>query len=144
MFRKIRISYFTSFYANYTTRVAVDPSLKENFDTNVFKPRKHPGTTRIKVASIPPDIQNAIKLILDDAGAKAYYQESIKLSNYIRSRHLPPEEGEIDEKAQKIHDSISKRVYSKTNRELTADEGILYENKVKNKVFNLEQLVLND
>lgn len=137
MFRKLRTKYFTSLYANYTTRVAVDPTLKENFEAKVFKPRKHPGTTRIKIASIPPDIQNAIKLILDDAGARALYQESVKLSNYIRSRHLPPEEGEINEKAQKMHDTISKKVYSTIDRELTEDEQKFYEQKVQNKVFSV-------
>ncbi|KAJ8705730.1 hypothetical protein PYW08_012776 [Mythimna loreyi] len=136
MFRKLRIKYFTSFSANYTSRVAVDPNLKDNFDAKVFKPRKHPGTTRIKIAAIPPDIQNAIKLILDDAGAKALYQDSISLSNYIRSRHLPPEEGEIDEKAQKYHDAISRKVYAKIDRELTEDEQKFWETKVKNKVFS--------
>nr|XP_021198259.2 methyltransferase-like protein 17, mitochondrial [Helicoverpa armigera] len=137
MFRKLRIQYFTPIYANYTTRVAVDPNLKENFDTNVFKPRKHPGTNRVKIASIPPDIQNAIKVILDDAGAKAYYQESIKLSNYIRSRHLPPEEGEIDAKAKKFHDSISKKVYANIDEDLTPDERKGYENKINSSVFNV-------
>lgn len=135
MFRKLRLNYFTSLYANYTTRVAVDPNLKENFDKNVFKPRNHPGTARIKVASIPPDIQKAIKQILDDAGAKGLYQESIKLSNYIRSRHLPPEDGEIDEKAQKIYATVSKKVYSTAGKDLTIDQQLLCENKIKNKVF---------
>uniref|UniRef100_A0A2H1VP70 SFRICE_024230 n=1 Tax=Spodoptera frugiperda TaxID=7108 RepID=A0A2H1VP70_SPOFR len=135
MFRKLRIKYFKSIYANYTTKVAVDPTLKENFDANVFKPRKHPGTNRIKIAAIPPDIQKAIKLILDDAGAKAYYQESIKLSNYIRSRHLPPEDGEIDEKALKLRNTISKQVYSSIDRDLSPEELEVYEKKIQNKVF---------
>ncbi|CAH1642006.1 unnamed protein product [Spodoptera littoralis] len=137
MFRKLRIKYFTSIYANYTTRVAVDPTLKDNFEAKVFKPRKHPGTNRIKLAAIPPDIQKAIKLILDDAGAKAYYQESIKLSNYIRSRHLPPEDGEIDEKAQKLRNAISKQVYSGIDRELSPEELEVYEKKIQNKTFGV-------
>lgn len=137
MFRKLRIHNFTTFYVNYTTRVAVDPTLKENFDAKVFKPRKHPGTTRVKLVSIPPDIQRAIKLVLDDAGAKAHYEESLKLSNYIRSRHLPPEDGEIDQKAQKIYEKISNKLAKKNNTDLTEEDQRKHENTVRNKVFSV-------
>ncbi|CAB3222629.1 unnamed protein product [Arctia plantaginis] len=137
MFRNIRCCYYTLNRAAYTTKVAVDPNLKESFDAKVYKPRKHPGTTRIKVAAIPPDIQKAIKVILEDTGAKSMHLDSIKLNNYIRSRHLPPEEGEIEEKAKKFHERISKQVYSQINEELTEEKALLYEQKVKNKVFNV-------
>lgn len=110
MFRRLKLLQFSSFYQNYATKVELDASLKENFDSKVYKPRKHPGTTRIKLAAIPPDIQKAIKIILDDANARSLYQDSIKLGNYLRSRLLPPEEGDIDKKAAKIHASVSKRV----------------------------------
>ncbi|XP_075989160.1 ribosome assembly protein METTL17, mitochondrial [Anticarsia gemmatalis] len=136
MFRKLRLSYFSLYNANYTTRVAVDPILKENFDSKVFKPRKHPGTTRIKIAAIPPDIQKAIKIVLDDGGAKAMHEDSVQLNNYIRSRQLPPEEGDIDIKAQKIHDRISKKVYADVTDELDEDQAKMYKEKLQNKVFN--------
>lgn len=136
MFRKLRLSYFSIYHANYTTRVAVDPNLKESFEAKQYKPRKHPGTTRIKVASIPPDIQNAITIVLDDAGAKAMYQDSIKLYNYLRSRHLPPEDGEIHEKTQKIHERISQKIFSELNEDLSEEQAQFYNQKVQNKVFS--------
>lgn len=110
MFRRIKVSQFSSFYQNYATKVELDASLKENFEAKVYKPRKHPGTTRIKLAVVPPDIQKAIKIILDDSNANSLSQDSRKLGNYLRSRLLPPEEGNIDRKAAKIYDSVSKRV----------------------------------
>lgn len=110
MYRRIKLLQFSCFYKNYATKVEIDASLKENFDAKVYKPRKHPGTTRIKLAAIPPDIQKAIKIILDDHNANSVYQESLKLGSYLRSRLLPPEQGDIDKKAAKIYDSVSKRV----------------------------------
>ncbi|XP_030038702.2 methyltransferase-like protein 17, mitochondrial [Manduca sexta] len=137
MFRKLRYSNISCFYSNYTTRVAIDPTLKENFDSKEFKPRKHPGTNRVKIATVPLDIQKAIKIILEDNGAKAMYQEGVNLSNYLRSRKLPPEEGEIDEKAAKIHQTISQRTFSKINKELTPSELENLNKTVQNKVFNI-------
>ncbi|KAJ0169801.1 hypothetical protein K1T71_014407 [Dendrolimus kikuchii] len=108
MFKRIKKSFFSSFYINYTTRVAIDPTVRDSFDAKEYKPRKHPGTARIKIASIPPDIQKAIKIIFQDTGAKSLYQESVNLRNYLRSRHLPPEQKDIDKKAADIHEKISK------------------------------------
>lgn len=115
---------------NYSTRVSVDATLKESFESKVFKPRKHPGTARVKVASIPPDIQKAIKIVLQDSGAKSLYQESLKLSNYLRSRLLPPEEGDIDLKAQKIYDKVAEKTFSKFDKELSQDEFEKYNQQV--------------
>lgn len=135
MIRKLKISYFSSIYQNYSTRVAIDASLKEQFESNQFKPRNHPGTNRVKIASVPPDIQKAIKIVLEDSGAKSLHQESVKLNNYLRSRLLPPEENEIDLKAEKYHNKISKKVLSNLS-DLTEKEMEEYEGRIKNKVFN--------
>lgn len=137
MFRKLKLFRYSSFYSKYSTKVEIDARLRENFDAKVYKPRKHPGVTNFKTASIPPDIQKAIKLILEDNAAKSLYQDSIKLNNYLRSRLLPPEEGTIDEKAAKIHDKVSKQVFSKINGELTADQLEDCNKKVQAKVFNI-------
>ncbi|XP_049883387.1 methyltransferase-like protein 17, mitochondrial [Pectinophora gossypiella] len=137
MFRRLKLLPCSSICKNYSTKVEIDASLKENFESKVFKPRKHPGTTRVKIAAIPLDIQKAAKIILEDNGAKAMYQEAIKLNNYVRSRLLPPEEGDINKRAAKIHNSVSKQYFSKVNKELTPDE---YENAnkvIQTKVFNI-------
>lgn len=135
MIRKLKITYFSSIYVNYSTRVAIDTSLKEQFESKQFKPRNHPGTNRIKIASVPPDIQKAIKIIFHDSGAKSLHQESVKLNNYLRSRLLPPEEEEIDVKAAKLHGKISKRYLSKMSN-LSGKEAEEYESKIKTTVFN--------
>ncbi|KAL0852782.1 hypothetical protein ABMA27_012589 [Loxostege sticticalis] len=137
MFRKLKFSQISLFHANYTTRVAVDASLKEGFESKQFKPRKHPGTTRVKVASIPPDIQKAIKIVLEDNKAKALYEESLQLNNYLRSRLLPPEEGDIDIKAQKIYDKIQQKTFANVDQDLSPEEVEKYNQKVKTKVFNI-------
>lgn len=136
MFKNFKISYISSIYANYTTRVAIDASLKEQFEAKQFKPRKHPGTTRIKISSVPPDIQKAVTLVLNDSDAKSLLKESDKLDNYLRSRLLPPEENEIDTKAAKFYNSISKRVLSKVKGDVTEKLAEEYDNKIKNKVFS--------
>lgn len=135
MFRKLKISYFSSIYANYSTRIAIDASLKEQFEAKQYKPRNHPGTNRVKIASVPRDIQKAIKIILEDSGAKALHHESVKLNNYLRSRLLPPEDDEIDLKAANFHHKISKKILSKAS-DLTEIEVEEYDTKIKNKVFN--------
>lgn len=137
MFRKLKLSQFSWIYTNYSTRVEIDPTLRENFESKAYKPRKHPGTTRVKIASIPPDIQKAIQIILEDNNAKSMYQESMKLNNYLHSRKLPPEEGEIDEKAGQIHESVSKQMFSQIKKKLTADELESYNKNVQAKVFNI-------
>ncbi|XP_063836951.1 methyltransferase-like protein 17, mitochondrial [Ostrinia nubilalis] len=140
MFRKLKLSQISLYYNSYSTRVALDASLKESFESKQFKPRKHPGTTRVKIASIPPDIQKAIKIILEDNKAKALQEDSLKLNNYLRSRLLPPEDGDIDLKAQKIYDKIEKKTFEKVNTaaaELTPDQLEKYNQKVKSKVFNI-------
>lgn len=134
MLKKCKLRFFVF---NYSTRVAIDPTLKDNFESKEFKPRKHPGTNRIKIASIPPDIQKAIKLILEDNKAKSLYQESITLNNYLRSRLLPPEENEINERAARIHNTISNRVFPKINKELSQDELVNVNKQIQNKVFNI-------
>ncbi|KAI5651311.1 mitochondrial small ribosomal subunit rsm22 domain-containing protein [Phthorimaea operculella] len=137
MFRKLKIKYLSSFYVKYSTKVEIDSSLRESFDSQVYKPRKHPGTTRVKVATLPPDIQKSIKVILEDTGAKSMYQDSIKLNNYIRSRLLPPEEGDIDAKAAKIHNKVSKQHFSKLGNELTEIELEKAQKVIQAKVFNI-------
>lgn len=140
MFRKIKPSYLSSLYANYSNRVEIDARLRENFESKEYKPRDHPGRTKVKVAKIPEDIQKSIKVILEDEGAKAFYQESEGLCNYLRSRRLPPEEGEIDEKAARIHRSVSNKVYSKIDNnisKLTQEEIEQYNRKIQTAVFNV-------
>lgn len=127
---------------NYSTRVEIDNSLKNDFEIKKFKPRKHPGTTRFKIASIPPDIQKAIDIVLHDTNAKSYQEESMKLDNYLRSRHLPPEDRDIDLKTKAIHDKVSKQVLANVSQNLTDDERNKYDNLIKVKVFNtLKQTV---
>lgn len=137
MFRKLKYSHISSLCANYSTKVSIDPNLKESFDAQIYKPRKHPGTNRVKIASIPADIRKAIKIILDDARAKSLHQESIKLKNHLQSRLLPPEEKEINLKAAQIHDSISQRTFSKINKELSQEELQNMKKQVQNTVFNI-------
>ncbi|XP_039761967.1 methyltransferase-like protein 17, mitochondrial [Pararge aegeria] len=136
MFRKIKFSQL-SIYTNYSTRVEIDSSLREGFNRQEYKPRKHPGRSQVKVAIIPPDIQKAIKLILQDSGAKSYQQESVKLNNYIHSRLLPPEDDDIRRKASKIHETVSKRVLSKMDKELTQEEVETCNKKIDTTVFNV-------
>lgn len=135
MFRKLKITYISTIYSNYSTRVAIDANLKEQFDSKHYKPRNHPGTNRVKIANVPSDIQTAIKIVLEDSGAKALHEESVKLNNFLHSRLLPPEDVEIDIKAAKFHNKFSKKVLSKVSdvTELEAEE---YDRKIKNKVFN--------
>lgn len=136
MFRKIRYSHLT-ICANYSTKVEIDASLRENFEKQEYKPRKHPGRSQVKVAAIPPDIQKAIKVVLQDTGAKMYHQESIKLNNYIHSRLLPPEEDEIREKASKIHATVSKKYISKMDKEVSQEELETCNRKIDTTVFNV-------
>ncbi|XP_011562552.3 methyltransferase-like protein 17, mitochondrial [Plutella xylostella] len=137
MFRKLKFSYFSRLPASFSTRVSIDASLRESFESQEFKPRKHPGKIRLKVAALPPDIQKAITLILDDAGAKSYQQESIKLRNYLQSRLLPPEEGDIDKKASTLYDKISNSVYSRAKKPLSSTEMEETDLKIKQKVFSV-------
>ncbi|KAI8426902.1 hypothetical protein MSG28_014572 [Choristoneura fumiferana] len=137
MFRKLRVNRFSMLYSNYSVKVEIDASLRDKFDSNEYKPRKHPGTARVKIASIPPDITKAIKIILDDSGARSLHQDSIKLNNYLRSRLLPPEDGDIDEKAAKIHDKIAKKANSKIGDNLTEDELNQFNKQLQSKVFNI-------
>ncbi|CAH2062443.1 unnamed protein product, partial [Iphiclides podalirius] len=140
MFRKIKPSYLSSLCAKYSTKVEIDARLRENFESKEYKPRDHPGRTKVKVAAIPADIQKGIKVILEDAGAKAFYQESEDLYNYLRSRRLPPEDGDIKDKAAQIHRSVSNKVFSQIDRnraELTQEEVEHYNKKVQVTVFNV-------
>ncbi|CAK1550202.1 unnamed protein product [Leptosia nina] len=137
MFRKLRLRHLSSVYANYTTRVEIDSSLRDGFETKIYKPRHHPGKTTIKLAAIPPTIQKAIITILEDNGAKMYIEQSKQLDNYLSSRLLPPEEQEINEKASKVHQSVSKRFNAKLNRELTNEERVAHEKEIQNAVFNI-------
>ncbi|XP_050359605.1 methyltransferase-like protein 17, mitochondrial [Nymphalis io] len=137
MFRKIKFSHLSAIYTNYSTRVEIDASLRENFDSKQFKPRNHPGRSQYKVGIIPPDIQKAIKLILQDSEAKTYHEDSLKLNNYLHSRLLPPEEDEIRAKAAKIHSSVSNKVFSKIDKELTQEEIETQNRKVNTTVFNV-------
>ncbi|XP_068626008.1 ribosome assembly protein METTL17, mitochondrial [Battus philenor] len=140
MLRRFKISHFSSIYANYSTKVEIDGSLRDHFDTNVYKPRNHPGRTKIKMVSIPPDIQKGIKVILEDAGAKALQQESAELDNYLHSRRLPPEDDDINEKTANIYKTVSKKVYSAMSKDktmMTKDEIENCEKKIQTTVFNV-------
>ncbi|CAG4959154.1 unnamed protein product [Colias eurytheme] len=140
MFRRLRYSQLSAFYANYATKVEIDANIKDGFESKQYKPRNHPGRTKVKVATIPPVIQKAIKIVLDDNGAKMYLEESEKLANYLNSRHLPPEDGEIQEKTAKIYNSVSENYYSKLNldnQELTEDEKYKHDKHIQSKVFNI-------
>ncbi|CAG9789847.1 unnamed protein product [Diatraea saccharalis] len=137
MFRKFNLRFISSFHPNHTKTVAIDSNLRESFENNEFKPRKHPGTARIKIASIPPEIQKAIMIILKDTNAKAMYQESVQLNNYLKSRLLPPEEGDIDLKAEKVYKNVSKQMTSDLNKELSNEEKEQLNKKIQSKVFNI-------
>ncbi|XP_041968664.1 methyltransferase-like protein 17, mitochondrial [Aricia agestis] len=137
MFKRIKYNSCYFMYTKYSTRVEIDASLRDSFESQEYKPRRHPGRTTVKTATIPEQIQNAIKIILHDTGAKSLHQESLKLRNYIQSRQLPPEEGEIEEKAAKIHNSVSRRYFSKIKTELTQEELETHNKQVQSSVFNI-------
>ncbi|XP_053618886.1 methyltransferase-like protein 17, mitochondrial [Plodia interpunctella] len=139
MLRKIKLIRLVSFSrSSYSTRLQIDAHLAQDFESKQYKPRKHPGSARIKIANIPPDIQKAIYLILEDSGARTLYQESEKLSNYIRSRLLPPEDDDIRIKAAKIHTSVSQQVLSKINNKITTpEEEDMYNKRINTSVFNI-------
>lgn len=121
----------------YSTKAELDPHLKDAFNSNEYKPRKHPGKLRVKVVAIPPDIQKAIEIVVNDTNAKAYYQDSVDLSNYLRSRLLPPEEDDIDNKARKIHNSVSTKFKPRELEKLTEIQQKQCKDYVNVKVFNL-------
>ncbi|XP_014358068.2 methyltransferase-like protein 17, mitochondrial [Papilio machaon] len=140
MLRKIKLSYYYSVYANFSTKVEIDARLRDRFEAKEYKPRDHPGRTKVKIATIPPDIQRGIKVILEDTGAKSLIQESEDLYNYLRSRKLPPEEGEINEKAANIYKTVSHKFYSqlaKDRSELSQEEIDTCEKKIQTSVFNV-------
>lgn len=137
MFRKIRCSHLSAIYTNFSTKVEIDATLRDYFERKEFKPRSHPGRSQVKVASIPPDILKAIKIILQDSDARSFQDESVKLNNYIHSRLLPPEDDEIRVKAAKIHQNVSNKVYSKLNKELSQEEIETENRKINTTVFNV-------
>ncbi|XP_013147995.1 PREDICTED: methyltransferase-like protein 17, mitochondrial [Papilio polytes] len=140
MIRKIKLPYYYSVYANFSTKVEIDARLRDSFESKEYKPRNHPGRTKVKIAAIPPDILKGIKVILEDTGAKSLIQESENLYNYLRSRKLPPEESEINEKAANIHKTVSHKFYSqltKDRSELSQEEIDMCEKKIQTSVFNV-------
>lgn len=136
MLRKFKVTYLARLSSNFATRVEIDAKLRERFDANEFKPRKHPGKIRVKVASIPPDICNSIMTVLEDNNAKTYHNDSLKLVNYLYSRLLPPEEGDIDEKAAKIYEKIANKVYSKSDRPNSKEDRTEKKRVIEMKVFS--------
>lgn len=135
MFKKLNISYLRRLSSNFATHVEIDTKLREHFDSSQYKPRKHPGKIRVKVAAIPPDIRKSITIVLEDNNAKTYHQESQKLASYLHSRLLPPEDGDIDEKAEKIYQKVSQKVLS-IEKPATKEEQEETKRKIQMKVFS--------
>ena len=137
MLRRLRVPNIYFINPNYSTRVEIDSTLREHFETKQYKPRSHPGRSQARFVSVPPDIQKSIQIILQDAGAKSYHKDSIKLNNYLHSRHLPPEDDEIRSKAAKIYENVSKKFYSKVDKKPSHEEEEAYEQKINTTVFNV-------
>ncbi|XP_050423043.1 methyltransferase-like protein 17, mitochondrial [Adelges cooleyi] len=86
----------------YSTKVKLTTILNEDVRQKVsgeeIKPRKHPGRCKLIAEPLPNDLIKSIVKSLKDEQVKSIVQDGQLLVNYLKSRHVPVEENELNDK----------------------------------------------
>lgn len=117
----------------------MDKKVSDELESEIYKPRQHPGTDKAKTITIPSRILTSIfkslkgdmHLIIKsnfnhsnlssnccktDYSPKAVYRDAQAFARYLKGRHIPPEENQIIFKRQNIADKL------KSTMDVSSDE----------------------
>ncbi|GFG29146.1 hypothetical protein Cfor_00216 [Coptotermes formosanus] len=88
----------------------MESQLIDRINADEIKPRKHPGVMKTRISEVPAMIINAMQAVMKDKPVKAFRNGGADLARYLKDRHVPVEEGEIQAKGNKIQQQIEVRL----------------------------------
>ncbi|KAH8410266.1 hypothetical protein KR009_010236 [Drosophila setifemur] len=96
----------------FTSKIAVDlePAVLSGLEQATLKPRKHPGMVKPNHFELPKQLRDTLKRIVGDHPAKKVMQDGQQLNSYIRSRHPPPTQEEIENKKHRIIEEVNSKM----------------------------------
>ncbi|XP_037047480.1 methyltransferase-like protein 17, mitochondrial [Bradysia coprophila] len=123
--------------------VTLDKKVAEDLESEVFKPRHHPGTDKAKVVTVPPRIVSSIFKSLKDAPVKGVYRDAQALNRYLKGRHIPPEQNLVKYKRQMIADKLSQTMdLSDEKKQKKYDAKV--DKTLKSQIYNWEPMVYDE
>lgn len=99
-------------FLRFTSKIAVDvePAVLSGLEQATIKPRKHPGVVKPNHVELPKQLSDSLKRIVGDYPAKKIYRDGQQLNSYIRSRHPPPTQEEIEDKKRIIVEQVNAKM----------------------------------
>ncbi|XP_017042760.1 methyltransferase-like protein 17, mitochondrial [Drosophila ficusphila] len=96
----------------FTSKIAVDvePAVISALEQASLKPRKHPGVVRPNHVELPKKLNDTLKRIVGDHPVKKLIHDGQQLNAYIKSRHPPPTQEEVENKKKLIIEEVNSKM----------------------------------
>jgi len=96
----------------FTSKIAVDvePAVIFGLEQATLKPRKHPGVLRPNHVELPKQLSDTLKRIVGDHPIKKLIHDGQQLNAYIKSRHPPPTQEEVENKKRIIIEEVNSKM----------------------------------
>ncbi|KAH8329503.1 hypothetical protein KR074_012153 [Drosophila pseudoananassae] len=118
-------------FHRFTSKIAVDvePAVLSGLEQATIKPRKHPGVVKPNHVELPKQLSETLKRIVGDYPAKKIHRDGQQLNSYIRSRHPPPSQEEIEDKKRIIVEEVNAKMPLDRLSMLDEDEAARWKRK---------------
>lgn len=94
----------------------LEPNYEEQVRAGKVAPRKHPGALDHKVSELPVRLVKSIEKLMGDHPPKKLADDGRSLDQYLKARHVPPEESSLKLKAS----DIQAEVEAELNKDVSA------------------------
>lgn len=120
----------------YTSKIsaAVEPAVLADLEQEVFKPRKHPGIIKPTYVELPKQLNDTLKRIVGDHPVRKVLRDGELLNRYIKSRHPPPSELEVENKKRLIIEEINSKMPLDRLATLSDEEAARWQRKREHEI----------
>jgi len=113
-------------------KAQLEPELLEQLKNRQIHPRKHPGANLQRVFEMPKKLVKTFEKVIGDHPAKKLLADGKQLDQYLKARHIPPEDGELKQKASDIQAQVEEELNVDVSK-LNDDQFEHYKKVVKKK-----------
>ncbi|ALC40217.1 CG13126 [Drosophila busckii] len=121
----------TTLLKRFTSKIsaAVEPEVLSDLEKENIKHRKHPGIVKPNHVELPQQLSDALKRILGDHPLRKVVHDSQLLNRYIKSRHPPPSQEEVEHRKQLIVEEVNAKLPLERLSTLSEEEATRWQRK---------------
>ncbi|XP_064548456.1 methyltransferase-like protein 17, mitochondrial [Drosophila montana] len=121
----------THLLQRFTSKIsaAVEPAVLADLEKAAIKPRKHPGIIKPNHVELPKQLSDTLKRIVGDHPVRKVLRDSDLLNRYIKSRHPPPTQSEIENKKRLIIEEVNGKMPLERLATLSEEEAARWQRK---------------